>query len=104
MNDPIDFSGRIIAVDDILVFDFLGRTIAVDDILVYPVRRGSKMWLNRIKVTKVECDTIHGTSLKNRPVRLTNLKNTVVIRPGETTPPIQQGLDGRGKWAKHDRR
>lgn len=68
--------------------DFLGRTIAVGDTLVYPVRRGSKMWLNRIVVTKAESDTIHGTSLQGRMVKLTNLKNTVVIRPGEVTPPI----------------
>lgn len=68
--------------------DFLGRSIAVDDTLVYPVRRGSKMWLNRITVTKVESDTIHGTSPQGRMVKLTNLRNTIVVRPGKTTPPI----------------
>lgn len=73
MNDPIDF---------------LGRTIAVGDTLVYPVRRGSKMWLNRIVVTKAESDTIHGHSPQGRLVKLTNLHNTIVVRPGETTPPI----------------
>jgi hypothetical protein len=68
--------------------DFLGRTIAVDDTLVYPVRRGSKMWLNRIRVIKVECDRVHGSSPQGRMVQLSNLKNTVVVRPGATTPPI----------------
>lgn len=68
--------------------DFLGRTITVGDTLVYPVRRGSKMWLNRIIVTKAESDTIYGTSLQSRMVKLTNLNNTVVVRPGEITPPI----------------
>ena len=68
--------------------DFLGRTIVVGDTLVYPVRRGSKMWLNRIAVTKAESDMIHGTSPRGRMVKLTNLNNTVVIRPGEITPPI----------------
>ena len=68
--------------------DFLGHTIAVGNTLIYPVRRGSKMWLNRIVVTKAESDTIHGTSPQGRMVKLTNLKNTIVIRPGEVTPPI----------------
>ncbi len=61
------------------LIDFLGRTIAVDDILVYPVRRGSKMWLKRIKVTKIECDIIHGINPQSRLIKLTNLKNTVVV-------------------------
>jgi len=68
--------------------DFLGRTIQAGDTLVYPVRRGSKMWLNRITVTKAESDRIHGTSREGRMVQLTNLKNTVVVRPGAATPPI----------------
>jgi expansin (peptidoglycan-binding protein) len=59
--------------------DFLGRTIAVDNNLVYPVRRGSRMWLNRIQVTKVECDAVYGNSPEGRGVKLTNLKNTVVV-------------------------
>jgi len=68
--------------------DFLGRVIQAGDTLVYPVRRGSKMWLNRIRVTKSEIDIILGDSPEGRSVRLSNLKNTVVIRPGEITPPI----------------
>ena len=59
--------------------DFLGRTIAVGDTLVYPVRRGSKMWLNQITVTKAESDVIHGTNPRGRMVKLTNLKNTVMV-------------------------
>jgi len=68
--------------------DFLGRVILAGDILVYPVRKGSKMWLNRIKVTKSEIDMVWGETSDGRDVRLTNLKNTVVVRPGEITPPI----------------
>lgn len=68
--------------------DFLGRVIVVGDTLVYPVRRGSRMWLNRIEVTKTESDRVHGLSKTNRTVQLTNLNNTVVVRPGEMTPPI----------------
>lgn len=69
--------------------DFLGRSIAVDDTLIYPVRRGSRMWLNRIVVSKVESDTIHGSSPNGRRVKLTNLNNTIVVRPGEKTPAIR---------------
>jgi len=68
--------------------DFLGRTIQAGDTLIYPVRRGSKMWLNRITVTKAESDRIHGASRGGRMVQLTNLKNTIVVRPGAITPPI----------------
>ncbi len=59
--------------------DFLGRTILAGDTLVYPVRRGSRMWLNQILVTKAEIDVIYGTSPEGRQVKLTNLKNTVVV-------------------------
>jgi hypothetical protein len=46
------------------------------------------MWLNRIQVTKVEADQIHGIGREGRMVRLSNLNNTVVIRPGLVTPEI----------------
>lgn len=68
--------------------DFLGRSIAVGDTLVYPVRRGSKMWLNQIIVAKVESEAVHGSSSTGRPVKLTNLNNTIVVRPGKITPAI----------------
>ena len=68
--------------------DFLGRFIEVDDTLIYPVRRGSRMWLNLITVSKVESNTIHGANPLGRRVKLTNLKNTVVVRPGMVTPSI----------------
>lgn len=58
--------------------DFLGRPIKAGDLLVYPVRRGSRMWLNKITVTKAEEDEIIGNSPEGRQVRLTNLHNTVV--------------------------
>lgn len=68
--------------------DFLGRSIAVNDTLIYPVRRGSRMWLNRIVVSLVESDTIRGTSPTGRRIELTNLNNTIVVRPGKITPAI----------------
>jgi len=68
--------------------DILGRTIEVNDVLVYPVRKGSRMWLSRITVAKIESDAIHGSNPDGRRVKLTNLTNTVVIRPGQITPEI----------------
>lgn len=70
--------------------DFLGRIITVDHTLVYPVRQGSRMWLNRITVTKADGDAVHGSNQKTgRMVKLTNLHNTIVVQPGEITPPIE---------------
>ena len=68
--------------------DFLGRIIEVNDTLVYPVRRKSAMWMSRITVSKVESDVIHGTNPQGRFVKLTNLVNTIVVRPGQITPAI----------------
>jgi len=61
--------------------DYLGREIKVDDLLVYPVRRGSHMWLNRIKVTMVTPDFVKGFSPEGRPVTIRNLKNAIVCQP-----------------------
>lgn len=33
--------------------DFLGREIQVGNLITYPVRKGSSMWLNKLKVTQV---------------------------------------------------
>ena len=68
--------------------DFLGRSIAVDDTLVYPVRRGSRMWLNKITVTKVGSVEIHGYNPEGRRIMLTNLNNTIVV----PTPPRDPGI------------
>ena len=68
--------------------DFLGRFIEVDDTLIYPVRRGSRMWLNSIVVSKVESDRVYGTNPTGRRIELTNLNNTIVVRPGSITPAI----------------
>ena len=70
------------------VTDFLGRIIEIDDVLVYPVRKGSKMWLSRFTVSKIESDAIHGTNPAGRRVKLTNLANCVVVRPRSMTPEI----------------
>lgn len=58
--------------------DFMGCEIKPGDDLVYPVRRGSKMWLNCIRVTKAEENKVYGLNSNGRTVQLTNLKNTIV--------------------------
>ena len=58
--------------------DYRGRAIKVGDILVYPVRRGSKMWLNQVIVTKTDPDRIYGENPEGRRIQLTNLRNTIV--------------------------
>lgn len=60
--------------------DFLGHPILVGCNLVYPVRRGSRMWMNKLTVTKVETDAVYGYCPDtNRPVKLTNLNNTTIV-------------------------
>lgn len=34
--------------------DYLNKDINVGDLIVYPVRHGSEMWLNTMKVTGIE--------------------------------------------------
>lgn len=58
--------------------DFLGRDIKAGDTVVYPVRRGSNMWLNRLKVTKVEPESITGMNPDGRWITVKNLKNVVI--------------------------
>lgn len=65
--------------------DFLGQEIKPNHLAVYPVRQGSNMWLNKITVTRIEDGgedgefVLYGLNAAARNVRLTNLKNLVVI-------------------------
>jgi hypothetical protein len=63
--------------------DFLGRVIKPGDAIVYPVRRGSSMWLNNLKVLTVQ-DTprgpcVSGTNDVGRQINIYNLGNCVVV-------------------------
>jgi hypothetical protein len=66
--------------------DFLGRSITVGSLVAYPVRRGSKMWLNKLRVQQVVPDQspwISGYSDGGRRVQVKNLENVVVVQePG----------------------
>lgn len=66
--------------------DFLGREIRPGDLIVYPWRRKSAMGLNRMNVTQVTADSVGGYSHTGRPVKITNLKNTVVVERPQTEP------------------
>jgi len=67
--------------------DFQGREIRPGDLIVYPWRRGSAMGLNKLNVQMVTPEAISGYSNSGRPVKITNLKNVVVVEHPQTTPP-----------------
>lgn len=64
-----------------MTLDYMGREIKAGDTVVYPVRRGSAMWLNRMKVTLAERDFIKGLSPTGIWVTVKNLKNVVIVDP-----------------------
>lgn len=66
--------------------DFLGREIRPGDLIVYPWRRKSAMGLNKLTAMQVTPDYIGGYSNRGRPVKITNLKNTVVVERTQTEP------------------
>lgn len=66
--------------------DSLGREIRPGDLIVYPWRRGSRMGLNKMNVTRVADTGVAGYSSVGRPVKVTNLKNVVVIERSQTEP------------------
>ena len=59
--------------------DFLGREIKPDDTIVYPVRRGSSMWMNKLRVTQVLPTVVKGLNSEGRWIVVRNLKNAVVV-------------------------
>ncbi len=65
--------------------DFIGREITAGALIAYPVRRGSNMWLNQLKVQQVSQGTkgpqVSGLNSKGRRITITNIKNAVVVEP-----------------------
>ena len=68
------------------LIDFLGRVIRAGDLIVYPWRRSSAMGLNKMNVTQVTDTSVGGYSNLGRPVKITNLKNVVVVERPQTEP------------------
>ena len=67
--------------------DFLGREIRPGDLIVYPWRRGSQMGLNKLSVMQVTPASVGGYSNLGRPVKITKLRNVVVVEHPQTEPP-----------------
>lgn len=63
--------------------DFLGHQIQAGDLVVYPVRQGSSMWMNKLRVESVRNTprgkAISGTNDAGRPIIIRNLENCVVV-------------------------
>jgi hypothetical protein len=64
--------------------DFTGRIIEAGHVVVYPVRRGSKMWLNKLNVTQVNDDSIVGFNSLGSRLTIRNVQNTVIVPKPET--------------------
>jgi hypothetical protein len=64
--------------------DFTGRIIEAGHVVVYPVRRGSKMWLNKLSVAQVNDDSIEGYSSLGSRLTIRNLQNVVIVPKPET--------------------
>lgn len=63
--------------------DFLGQPIVAGDLIVYPVRQGSHMWMNKLRIEAVR-DTprgkaISGTNDSGRRITIRNLINCVIV-------------------------
>lgn len=62
--------------------DCVGREIKPGCEVLYPVRRGSEMWLNKMKVENVVAPgKIHGFNDFGRRVHVQSLKNVMVVVP-----------------------
>jgi hypothetical protein len=63
--------------------DFLGNPILAGSLIVYPVRRGSDMWMNKLRIEAVRDTprgkTVSGTNDSNRRITIRNLTNCVVV-------------------------
>ena len=67
----------------VTALDSLGNEIKATDTVVYPVRRGSRMWMNRLVVDAVR-DTCHGVRITGRNaagnrVSIQNVENCIVV-------------------------
>jgi hypothetical protein len=67
-----------------MVLDFMGREIRPGNTVCYPVRRGSSMWLNELRVQQAEPGKVSGFNTEGRRVTISNLKNVVVVGTRET--------------------
>ena len=76
--------------------DMFERVIKTGDICVYPVRRGSKMWMNRITVLKISHDEsgkakMSGQKQDGYAVNVTSLDRVAIIGREGTIPFCEEG-------------
>lgn len=66
------------------VLDCVGNEITGSSVVVYPVRKGSNMWMNRVKLSRIEFGVepvLIGELPNGHGVRIKNIKNVVVVTP-----------------------
>ena len=66
------------------VLDFMGRPITAGCTVAYPVRRGSKMWMQELLLTQVvpgETPSLGGFNNEGRKITIHNTINCVVVEP-----------------------
>ncbi len=76
--------------------DMFDREVRAGDICVYPVRRGSRMWMNKVVVKSVVIHeqgtpTIIGMKQDGYPVRIKALDRVAIIGRDGIVPFIEGG-------------
>lgn len=69
--------------------DFLGNEIHAGMTLVYPIRRGSRMWLEKITVSMVSDTQIKGYAPDGRLKTIKNIQTTVAQWPNRNNRETQ---------------
>jgi hypothetical protein len=79
--------------------DAWGRELRVGDICAYPVRRGSRMWVNRITIQALTRDVagnprVKGINKDGANVVISNLENLTLIGRNNTIPLMEDEEEG----------
>lgn len=86
-------------ITTVLRQDAFGQAIEPEAIVAHAVRRGSRMWLNRLKITEVTDEYISGydpDDVRMRYKQLTNMKTVVVIVPADMRTSLEPPVRGEG--------
>lgn len=81
----------------VLKKDAFDQAIEPEAIVAHAGRRGSSMWLNRLKVTEVTDEYIRGydpDDVRMRYKQLTNMKTVVVIVPADMRVSLEPPIRG----------
>jgi len=74
--------------------DMFDREIRLGDVCVYPVRRGSKMWMNKVTVMKITHNPagepkLAGQKQDGYQVRVTSLDRVAIIGRDNVVPTLE---------------